>query len=306
MNIPTLDGMLPTSRVVAALVLGLGMALLTWGLLYPRVVDTNTKLPLSPSNVTITLVAEGAEFSTAAGEVKQEGITRQFHMEILPPTTGDIATVQVGHTMRTTANEDLEGLLGASVWTYSMDRVTGLNSGPYMVVDTLGTLASPVDISALWLKFPAQTEKTNYEVLDSTLRTAHPAIFIEEEQVDGRAVYRFQQNIEATELGPYTYSASREFWVDQETGMIVDLAEKIDTRAAPLEGEEVGQPILVYEARMPAEQVAQLKEAVASQDPGDRLAVLNTALAGIGAILCVIGLAMAFRKTRIHPLQTRP
>lgn len=295
--------MLPTSRVIAALVLGLGMAMLAWGLLFPRVVDTETKLPLSPSSQTITLVADAAEFTPADGQVRTEAITRQFHLEIIPPTTNDIATVQVGHTISFAQATDLEGLLGASVWTYSMNRVTGFNTSPYMVVDTLGSLASPVDTTALWLTFPSSAEKTNYEVLDSTLRQAHTAVFVEEETREERVLYRYRQTIEGEELGSYTYNAVREWWVDQKTGSVVDLYEQVDTRMAPEEGQEQGQPVLVYEARMPTEQSAQLLAAVSSPDQGERLAVANTAIAVIGAILCIIGLLMAFRKTRTRPLQ---
>ena len=48
--------MLPKSRIVSAVILGVGLALLAAGVLYPRIVVTDARMPLNLEQTTVTLV----------------------------------------------------------------------------------------------------------------------------------------------------------------------------------------------------------------------------------------------------------
>ena len=52
--------MLPKSRIVSALAIGLGLALVAWGVLFPYIVPTDARLPLSLKQTTMTLVDQHA------------------------------------------------------------------------------------------------------------------------------------------------------------------------------------------------------------------------------------------------------
>ena len=60
--------MLPRSRVISALLIGLGLALLVWGLVTPRFTQVGENVPVAHGELTYTLRDENAK-SLAPAEI---------------------------------------------------------------------------------------------------------------------------------------------------------------------------------------------------------------------------------------------
>ena len=70
--------MLPKSRIVSAIIFGVGLALCAAGLLYPKLVVTDARMPLNLEQTTITLVdPNGTQRSNADGSMYVGPITKQ-------------------------------------------------------------------------------------------------------------------------------------------------------------------------------------------------------------------------------------
>ena len=307
--------MLPTSRLLSFLLLGVGVALLVAGLVAPRFLPEDARLPLDLGATTYSLVDAEAEtrlMTDPGGRVLTSPVTHQLHMEIQNPADEDTATLRVGETlMRDSQQEDLDRLIAAEVWSFGVDRRTGEFTTRATLTDQLASPVSTVEIDGHWLKFPTGAEQGTYEVFDPKLRETRPAEFAEELEMNGRTVHRYRQEIEPINLaelydspfhtiefaegepGHWFYSATRDLLVDELSGLVVEIREDVDSYYATPEGEKREQ-ILLFEGRMSQDQIdAHLADAADIRDPGTA-DTIRWVVVGLGGLLAVLGLAGAF------------
>ncbi|MBK4143051.1 DUF3068 domain-containing protein [Corynebacterium macginleyi] len=305
--------MLPKSRIFSVLLLGLGVALVVAGVAAPAFLDFSPRLPLELKNTTWTLKDESADSQV----VNKDGMspysgpmTYQINASIQEPSNEDTATLRIGETRLRGDGQGLDDLSRAQVWTYPIDRLSGEAEGEASLSHTLASPEEKVSIDGYWLKFPANAEKTNYPVFDPTLRKAVDAVFEEETEVEGRTVYRYHQEIEPTnvaqlyaadgnttsfpkedggqEPGYLMHSGSRDFYVDQATGLVVGMEMDIDDYYADREG--VGRkPAFVFNgSSSEGARVALLEEA--KTFPRNHVAeIVRWVVLGIGIALTFIG-----------------
>jgi Porin PorA len=112
---------------------------------------------------------------------------------------------------------------------------------------------SEIEFEGLYLKFPFDTQKQDYDFWDTTLQEATPAVYEGEEEIQGLTVYKFVQTIEPTDVDLQTFGAQhtevpgylvggaetspavqadriysniRTLWIEPETGAIIDAQEE--------------------------------------------------------------------------------
>ncbi|MCP1387893.1 DUF3068 domain-containing protein [Corynebacterium sp. TA-R-1] len=311
------------SRVLSTLLLGLGIALMVGGLVAPRFLLGDGRLPLSLSESTWTITdPDGLRDGQPAP------VTHQLHMEIRNPSDVETASVRIGDTLRAgTAGTDFDNLVTASTWAYELDRVTGEATGPADVQLVMAMPAAEIPVEGAWLKFPANVEQRAYDVFDPVLRGAAPAQFVGEEEIAGRTVYTFRQEIPPTNIaqryadmrntlmvelpgdpetpeipGPQirtflTHKAVRELKVDQVTGLVVGINEHVDDYYADATGRGI-RNIVLYDGTMDRAQVETNVQALAGVSSQARSQAVTWAVMGLGALLTLLGLIGALRRTR--------
>lgn len=313
--------MLPKSRIFSALLVGLGLALVAAGLIAPRFLDANSRMPLDSGNTTWTLEdSDGAALiHDEQGTRPYQGpLTYQLHMAVQEPSGKDVATLRIGETTvrAGSADEaalaDVNNLVGAQVWTYSIDRVTGAAASPANINHTIATPASEAQVPGYWLKFPADAEKTNYPVFDPYIRDAVDAVFEEELEIDGRTIYRYHQAVEPTNVATkfagafntsrteteggdseqtYLYhSATRDYFVDQATGALVAMEVSIDDYYGDREGNRTEDAFVFEAATSDDDRAAFIAQAADLPAPGT-LTTIAWVVVGAGALLTLLGLA---------------
>ena len=299
-----------TPRPIAALVAGSGVALLVAGLLAPNVLLSNERLPLGLGQATWTI-----EDPDGTRDGKSAPVTRQLHMEIMEPASDDEAAVRIGDTVRAgEAAGDFDNLLSATTWSYEMDRVSGGAVGPAQAQVILGMPAVEVPVDGAWLKFPSPAPASDVDVFDPVLRGTAPARFVDTQEIGGRTVNRYQQTVAPTNIAQryadprntltidgertfLTHSAERELLVDEQTGVVVGLNERVDDYYADANGRGV-QNVVTYDGRMDEEQIAEFVKRVGDAQPGWTSKALWWSVAGAGALLALIGLIAALRPAR--------
>lgn len=314
--------MLPKSRIFSALLLGIGVALVVWGLVAPRFVHADGRLPLDLEDTTYVLHDPEAETTIiadpSAGLVKTP-VTRQIHFEVMNPANAEEATIRLGDTwMR--GNPDMQGfeqerLLSATVSSFRVDRLSGEVTSDIALTNQLASPTVQYSVDGIWLKFPTDAEETTYNVVDETLREARPADFVESTVIEGREVLHYRQVIDkanvaesfadpnntksltkedgGTTTGYLYHSATRDFWVDQRTGLIVDMAESVDDFYGDRNGEKIEQKLL-FDASFDDAAVSSLVAQAASIPDASVSKILNLVLIVIGAVLAIVGLAGTF------------
>ncbi|MGJ4115981.1 DUF3068 domain-containing protein [Corynebacterium macclintockiae] len=207
----------------------IGCALITVGVMLPKVVANDKALPLDLAATTITLKDPAAVIGpNYQGPKRKEDVTapvnRQFKITLEEPATEDEASARVGvSTARTDVKDDLESLLDAQVWSFTVDRRTGEAKGDAKVSDTPATPATDGEIAGYWAKFPQGTEKRTYDYFDMTLRRALPAEFTGTRNVttaEGREheLYVFRQEIPATSVAKEYAGIRNTITVEDENG----------------------------------------------------------------------------------------
>ncbi|QGU03714.1 DUF3068 domain-containing protein [Corynebacterium comes] len=307
--------MLPKSRLLSFLLISVGITLLVAGLVAPRFLHEDSRLPLDLKATTWTLTDDEAQtrlMTDPGGRVLEVPVSRQLHMEIQNPAGEETATLRVGETlMRDSQQEELDRLITAEVWTFAVDRATGQFTTPATLTDQLASPVSEVPVEGVWLKFPSGAEQTTYEVFDPELRQTRPAEFVEELDMNGRTVYRYRQEIGSTnvaelyaspfntttfpdeERGYLFHSVTRDILVDRVSGLVVEIREDVDAYYGTVDGEKREQ-VLLFEGRMAQEQIdAHLGEAAEIRDPA-LVDTVRQVVIGIGAVLALLGLVGAF------------
>lgn len=313
--------MLPKSRIISVIVLGLGIALIAAGALAPVFLDLRAKLPLDAEHTTFSFSDQDGRAQTVSEEGIQsyEGpLAYQLHYDTVDPSGKEDASLRVGQTtVRGTEADagDVENLVSAQVWNFPIDRVSGAAQGKARLNHTIASPAAEVAVDGYWLKFPSEAEKTTYPVFDPTLRQAEDAVFAEEQEIDGREIYRYDQEIApvnvatlyagmgnttqfetpdgGTEPGYLFHSGKRSIYVDHATGMVVGMDLDIDDYYGTREGER-REDVFVFQASTSDEDRAQLIEQ-AGQIPDPQAANIARWIGlGLGVVLTIIGLLGVF------------
>ena len=307
--------MLPKSRILAALLSGLGIALIVGALVAPRFLIGDGRLPLDLEHTTWTVSDPEGSY-----EGETQPITRQLHLEMQNPSDDETVSVRVGESLLAGQSEDdFDNLVSAETWSFVMDRTSGAPTGPMQLTNVLILPATEVGETGAWLKLPADAQQTSYEVFDSTLRGTAEAAFTGEQRIAGREVYTYRQTIPPTNLatryadmrntktqiddeGNQTrsfryYAATRDLAVDRITGLVVGVSEDVDMFYGDAQGNRV-EDISAYQGSMPEEQTQEMVkqlDGVFSQAQSRRFTL---ATGGLGALALVAGLVIALRPSR--------
>ena len=317
--------MLAKSRVISIVLLGIGAALLVAGIIAPQFLHASARLPLDLTDATYTLTDENGaalEFSEEGTEEYTGPVTYQMHVDIQEPADAENATVSIGESTRRghSDNDDIADLVQAQIWNYSIDRISGEATSEAGISYQLASPMATSAVDGYWFKFPSNAEKTTYPAFDPTLRAARDAVFEEELEIDGRAVYRYRQEIKpenvatlyagafntttletddgGTEAGYLFHSGTRDLYVDQETGLLVGMDVNIHDYYADREGNADHDALVLQAASTDEDRSAMLAHAAEvpreSTAHNVRLGLLISG--GILIILGLIGLVFARRR----------
>lgn len=294
--------MLRFSRSLAALVAGVGIALVVAGVLAPRVLLSGERLPLALGDATWTITDPDG---MRAG--KSAPVTRQLHLEVMEPSGDERAAIRVGDSVRAgEAPGDFENLVSATTWSYELDRVSGEALSPAQAQVVFAMPAAQVAVNGVWLKFPSPAPASDVDVFDPVLRGTAPARFVDTQEIGGRTVNRYQQTVAPTNVAQryadprntltvdgertfFTHAAERELLVDEQTGVVVGINERVDDYYADAEGNGV-QNVLTYDGRMDEAQVTELVQRVGQAQPKAANPLLWWIATGVGAVLALVGL----------------
>lgn len=304
--------MLPKSRILSALLVGLGLALVIAGLAAPKFLNGDARLPLDLEKTTWTMHdPHGRVFDPETEKPVEVPLTRQLHMTIQNPATETTTGLRVGDSLlRGDKGSDFDNLVAASTWSFEIDRKTGEFVTPAKLSTVMAMPDAQVPVEGVWLKFPTDVQQQDYNVFEPTLRMAVPATFAGEEDIAGRTVYRFEQNVGAVNVAKLYadmgntmvrdgkqlfkhHSAVRVFTVDQITGLVVGIDERIDDYYADRTGKRA-QDIVAYDATMEAGQKDQLARQLTSVTQAVSQAV-TWGVIGLGGLLVLAGLIGALR-----------
>lgn len=294
--------MLRFSRSLAALVAGVGIALVVAGVLAPRVLLSGERLPLALGDATWTITDPDG---MRAG--KSAPVTRQLHLEVMEPSGDERAAIRVGDSVRAgEAPGDFENLVSATTWSYELDRVSGEALSPAQAQVIFAMPAAQVAVNGVWLKFPSPAPASDVDVFDPVLRGSAVARFVDTQEIGGRTVNRYQQTVAPTNVAQryadprntltidgertfFTHAAERELLVDEQTGVVVGINERVDDYYADAEGNGV-QNVLTYDGRMDEAQVTELVQRVGQAQPKAANPLLWWIVTGVGAVLALVGL----------------
>mgnify|MGYP001759288519 FL=1 len=166
--------------------------------------------------------------------------------------------------------------------------------------------AAQVAVNGVWLKFPSPAPASDVDVFDPVLRGSAVARFVDTQEIGGRTVNRYQQTVAPTNIAQryadprntltidgertfFTHAAERELLVDEQTGVVVGINERVDDYYADAEGNGV-QNVLTYDGRMDEAQVTELVQRVGQAQPKAANPLLWWIVTGVGAVLALVGL----------------
>ena len=207
---------------------------------------------------------------------------------------------------------DLDRLVDATVWTYTFKRTTGMNTSPVKFANMPATGATDVEFSGYWVKFPLDAKQTSYEVFDATLRRTAPAVYKDSQERNGRIIYHYQQKIDPTntadlystffttiklpikpappadqpqDIEAYLFhSGVRDYYVDQISGMIVDMSENIIDYYGDRNGGKLADAHL-FAGKMSNEQSAAMLAQAAQLSDGHIIRIITWVVLGLGVIV---------------------
>lgn len=290
--------MLPKTRIVSAICLGFGTLFLVLGICIPRYITNDGRLPLDLSTTTMRIYDENS------------GILRQAHVELLEPSDRNSVTVRMGLSTYDGQGTQLENLVDASIWSFLLDRVDGSALAPATISYQMASPVATIDIPGVWLKFPTNTQASMYQYFDYTLRSSRQAIFEDSFEKDGRTIYHFHQHIDPTNIsllyedlsttttidGETYYlfhSVQRDIYVDQKTGLIINIEENIHDYYGDENGNEV-QDYLTFQGSTPQDLQEEFFNQAKAVPTNDILHIFCWVLNIIGFGLVLIGIAGTF------------
>ncbi|MFC3849193.1 DUF3068 domain-containing protein [Corynebacterium hansenii] len=313
--------MLPRSRIIAVLIIGLGAAMIAAGAFLPRLVSDDPKIPLDLPDTTYALRAENGVSTKLLPDGSREDafgpIRRQFHGQLIPPADEKKVSVRLGTSTTRELPPEVMGtdpileLVDAAVWTFTVDRLSGQFLAPAMLTDQMAGVPLQVPVDGYWVKFPAGAGKETYPVFDDFLRRTVPAEFAGTEEIGGNEVLRYRQTIAPTNLatlyrsnlsqinvddktGFLMYQGTREWLVEPESGMVVDINEDLDLRWETREGERL-RTLLRFTGGIDDQASAKLLQQALEVADTAPVRAWSIALLTIGAILAFGGVVGALR-----------
>ncbi|SQG64011.1 hypothetical membrane protein [Corynebacterium renale] len=317
--------MLPKSRVLSTLLLGLGVALAVAGILAPRMLPTAATLPLDTTGLTWTIHAKDAK----VGEETTD-LTRQWHVTLEEPSSEENVMVRLGETINRADRPEPENLITATVWNYPMDRETGEAVHHAEVSEVLATPTRTVPIDGPWWMTPAGAADNLTQLFDPYLRSAEPVTFAGVAEVAGRETYRYTQNIAptnvatkyaglgnttmltqddgSTQQGYLFYSAEREIFIDKDSGLVLHINEDVEQYYGERDG-TFREPVLAYAGSTTEDSQQRLTEVAENMSHGGAVTVISWILLGLGALIAVVGAVGVFsgfgrdRKSGMEPLR---
>ncbi len=310
------------SRIVALALVGLGAFLLVAAILIPTY--TVPKLETTPLDLEVTTVSDGTgsvlnSASLAAGKAvvdKNVPLVSQRFVTVEEPSNADVITVQAGQTLLRSDKQGDTGLLSALVDRVTLDRITAMPvENPVGTIQVQGNKpAEEVAHTGLQYKFPFNAEQKSYPYFDLNARATKDIDFIEETEINGTTVYKYEQTVGPVDLsevvttptnkvtlpaatwgvegdGPVTmtryYENTRTLWVEPETGVIVKGQEKLHqyySRTAGQPEVDVLNVPLTFDQNTVEYQIQQAKDGI------DQLSLFGRTIPIIAGILGVIAL----------------
>ena len=171
---------------------------------------TVPRLEKTPLDLEVTTVSTGTgsvldAASLAAGSaVVDENVpfVSQRFVTVEEPSGADDITLQAGSTLRRTDVQGETGLRSATVDRVTLDRVTSMP-----VENPIGTIqvqadepAEEVPHTGLQYKFPFGAEQKSYPYFDINARVSQDIDFVEETEINGTPVYKYEQTIAPVDL----------------------------------------------------------------------------------------------------------
>ena len=209
---------------------------------------------------------------------------------------------------------DTEGLITASQYTACLDR----REAVALDCDAETVDEDPADVQGVTVTFPFGVEQREYEVWNVTTRQTFPARFVAEDEIEGVAVYRFEQEIpdtvvrstavpaalagatgEGTVEADIVYSNVRTLWVEPTSGVVVSSEESPFTRLVGPDGTEGATILRADIAADPETVAAGADRAVENRDRINLISrTVPLAVAALGLLLVVAGIVLLTRSQR--------
>jgi hypothetical protein len=247
-------------RIIGLVFVGIGVALIVIAIalptyVYPRVAH----VPVNPNQ---TLTAEGTGVtvllprSIAAGGTRI--LTDQTVTNVrkvvgqIPPNGSKVPKGDAFYQQAWSATVQGQGLLQANVEGMSFNGKTGESvncCGDYFNTDPTDPVNEPIKHQGITIKFPFNTQRTNYQFWDFNIKRATTARYDGTEKIDGLTTYRFVQPITDTVIGQqdvpgallglpnqpslkadWIYATTRTLWVEPLTGGIIKGTEQVNQR----------------------------------------------------------------------------
>ncbi|MDJ0395565.1 DUF3068 domain-containing protein [Rhodococcus sp. G-MC3] len=327
------------SRILALALVGLGAFLLVAAILIPTY--TVSRLEKTPLDLEVTTVSDGTgsvlnAASLAAGKAvvdKNVNLVSQRFVTVEDPSNSDEMTLQAGQTLRRSDKQGDTGLLTASVDRVTIDRVTSMPvENPVGTIQIQGDKpAEEVAHTGLQYKFPFNAEQKSYPYFDINARATKDIDFVEETEINGTKVYKYEQTVGPVDLSgvvnlptnkvtlpastwgvaggeaPVTmtrfYENSRAVWVEPETGVVVKGEEQIhqyySRTAGTAEVDVLNAPITFDENTVEY----QLQQAKDGQDKLSLFGRTIPIIAGIlGVIALIAGIILGLRGGTTRPV----
>ena len=235
-------------------VLALALAPLLRWYAYPRIAVVDDTVAESGENV-VTLTSVGEDVTVldialvAAGEAEATRVTTvTSERTVRPDRVAGTDDVAVWDSRVSTTDAEGSELSGFTERIAFDRRTSELVEGFEQYYQPTGSAAEPVAVerSGYYLRFPFDTQRVDHDVWDPTLQDSRPATFEGEEEIDGLGVYRFVQEVEATDVAEVQvpgrlvgaseaavaarrmYATTRTLWVEPATGAIVRARDEPD------------------------------------------------------------------------------
>lgn len=237
-------------RKIGLVLLGLGAFLLVLALMvrfyaYPQLAVA----PVNPDSVS-TLVGEDA---TIFDRETLTEVTTDLTAEVITVGDAEAATDDVVVWVSKNSTRSSDGVIRSrSAERVAFDAVTGeaVNCCEAYEEVSEGERVA-VNREGLVFKFPFNTQKKDYDFWDDTVGEAVPATYEGTEDIEGVETYKFVQVIDRTQTGSIdlpadllgesgdetltgdmVYSNTRTFWVEPNTGAIINRTEEINNSIA--------------------------------------------------------------------------
>lgn len=310
-------------RMLGPALIGAGVFLIVLAIALPTMVYPRlATLPLNPD---VKKTARGEGFDVILPRNVDDGgtrILRNVGVEATvyvsaapdgPSEDSDVATWRVS----TSTNIVGHGLLQVTVEGVSLDRRTAepVNccGADYLITEAGDDTGEPMPHRGYVQQFPFGVQKQTYEMWDANIKGTAAATFVREEDRHGFAAYRFQQEVPDQKVGERElpgelfglkddsvvsdemYRTRRTFWVEPNSGAMIDYVESMDRRFR-YDGTEIPmiQGTLGLGAPAPGDEMTKLLETAAFGLPLVKWKLPWT-LGPFGLVLLAVGIVLTRR-----------